>query len=205
MAVVERPPRVSTMANPGRPVAGSMAAAGSTWSTRARGGASSRRRRSEGVELVPRAFGFDRDAGAVVAHPAGQPQLVREPVDEGPEAHALHDAAHLDLPAHAGFDGGQRVHRGWSSVPPGSRLRQAPAAERRLRARPRAGAAPPRWRRACRARRAHAAFQPVPARPRSPRRWWPRRASPRCRAARGAHSRWRRRRRSPRRAAGRSC
>ena len=45
------------------------------------------------------ALDLDRDAGAVVVHPAGQRQLVREPVDERPEADALHDAAHLDARA----------------------------------------------------------------------------------------------------------
>lgn len=42
---------------------------------------------------------LDVHAGAVVAHPAGDAQFLRQAINEGPEAHALHHAAHADADA----------------------------------------------------------------------------------------------------------
>ena len=47
----------------------------------------------EGLHLVPLPFRFHRDPGGMVIHPAGKRMLPGQPVDEGTEAHSLHDAA----------------------------------------------------------------------------------------------------------------
>src|SRR5918912_4481104 len=53
----------------------------------------------EAVQLLRRALGLDVDPFGVVAHQPGKPTPPRQSVDEGPKAHALHDAPHGDLPA----------------------------------------------------------------------------------------------------------
>ena len=56
----------------------------------------------EALQRLHRALHLDGHALRVVEHPAGQAQLLRQAIDEGPEAHALHGAAHADR---APFDG----------------------------------------------------------------------------------------------------
>src|SRR5919206_221452 len=53
----------------------------------------------EAFQLLRRALRLDVDPLGVVAHQPGKPMPPRQSVDEGPKAHALHDAPHGDLPA----------------------------------------------------------------------------------------------------------
>ena len=104
----DSPTRLSTMRKPGAPVVGTAAAV--TTSTRARGGASERRRPAQGHEQRRFALDLDEDALGVVAHVAGQPEVVGQAVHEGAEPHALHDPRHPDpVPDDgAGASGGRR-------------------------------------------------------------------------------------------------
>ncbi len=62
-------------------------------------------------DLLGIALDFDRHARTVVVDPAREVELVREPEDERPVAHALHDAAHFDAPAHRRGRMQGRFHR----------------------------------------------------------------------------------------------
>src|SRR5919199_846599 len=53
----------------------------------------------EAFQLLRRTLRLDVDPFGVVAHQPGKPMPPRQSVDEGPKAHALHDAPHGDLPA----------------------------------------------------------------------------------------------------------
>jgi len=56
------------------------------------------------LDCLRRALRLDVHALAVVAHPAGELQLLRQAIDEGPEADALHLTAHADAAADEGGD-----------------------------------------------------------------------------------------------------
>ena len=56
----------------------------------------------ESIEDRLTALDLDLYPAPVIAHPAHQPEAVGETVDEGPEAHALHHAAHTQAAGHAG-------------------------------------------------------------------------------------------------------
>jgi hypothetical protein len=89
MAVFAAPARCWGDLEAAPPVAAASRA--STAATRASGGASRLQAGAKPRQRLRRALGLDLHPLAVVAHPAGQPvQFLRQPVDEGPEAHALH-------------------------------------------------------------------------------------------------------------------
>jgi hypothetical protein len=56
----------------------------------------------EDAQRFRRTLGLDVHPLAVVAHPAGELQFLRQPKDEGPEADALHLPAHADAAADGG-------------------------------------------------------------------------------------------------------
>ena len=83
--------------------------------------------------LDGRALDLDQHAVGVVEHEPRQPKLDREPVDEGPEPDALHDAGHPRADPHASStSGGTR-----SPGPPGSAGCAPSARSRRGRRAPR--------------------------------------------------------------------
>ena len=141
----------------------------SSASTRASGGASLFRRCSTALQRLLRPLHLDVHALRVVAHPAGQAQFLRQAIDEGPEAHALHDAAHADRAAFDGLGVGQHGACASGRLQPRDlRLEFGHALlQRRHLVQP------------LLARGARARLRSTPARPPARRRWWPRPAGSR--------------------------
>jgi hypothetical protein len=74
--------------------------------------------RREGRDLVTGAADFDEHSGRVVADVADQTVFAGEPVDEGPEPDALHDARDRDVLGHALVDRNAGHGFGFHAVTP---------------------------------------------------------------------------------------
>ena len=72
------------------------AGCGSEWAGGGQGRCFAQQRMAENFKLRRCAFGMDLHRAVDVAHPARDAMLMRQTVDEGPEAHTLHPAADGD-------------------------------------------------------------------------------------------------------------